>query len=799
MTKMATYNYNDKVKFILPADFIVKTEKNDEGEDVFNILAGEYEDNEGETRYSFRAGVTESIKEPDSTDSDATSEHRLEEIAEDLGTVKIKVADAPETYFCSKPLPFKLFGHVMKVFIGITLVRVSDLSEIMITSTKTLRDDDSDSNTKLYKNIYEVIKSVRVDGKKISLDNISPEIIQNVVESSFDEETTIREFTPDGIKRVPAEGFAEVTPNRSLYPHYESLRSMGGLDVPGVTVIVNGGGTEYSFNSLKEYSMSEDFTEDAKALFRRIVSKDTANYDLDRKAKAMQGLFHVNKNAFNPSRDRECELEEGLMHRAYMVSALRSFAWTLAAYCEDHDCTPENIDPDMPRRIAAFVEDQDWLNYDDVSYCTGLCSGSDLHGYFIPDSASQADRKRLLPSDEDFDRVKRMKASFPTYREILSEVHSLDALRADLAYIYPAIEILWNDLKKERDYNEQLTGNSADIVYAWCAFALAAKHPFFTEDGPTRCFFSQIDSRKYANYSTNNRASAAKPTAPTDAKTAAPKKPSASADFDIDSNNVLKKYRGNESSVEIPGGVTEIAEDAFFANKTITSVVIPEGVREIGAGAFWLCDNLKKVVLPSTVIKLCENAFNSTSIASIVIPGGCEKIGADCFTSCKLLTDIYVPASVCDIEDDAFCTFNESTVIHTAKGSRAETFANENSVSVDYASPKSAPSAAADHIQNRSVTNTTTNSDSIDQSAPAKKEGCYIATAVYGSYDAPEVMTLRRFRDETLRNSVFGRWFIRVYYRLSPPIADKLKNATQVNRFVRRILDKFVEKLNRKQ
>ncbi len=31
-----------------------------------------------------------------------------------------------------------------------------------------------------------------------------------------------------------------------------------------------------------------------------------------------------------------------------------------------------------------------------------------------------------------------------------------------------------------------------------------------------------------------------------------------------------------------------------------------------------------------------------------------------------------------------------------------------------------------------------------------KKNGCYIATCVYGSYDCPEVWTLRRFRDDVL-------------------------------------------------
>lgn len=78
-------------------------------------------------------------------------------------------------------------------------------------------------------------------------------------------------------------------------------------------------------------------------------------------------------------------------------------------------------------------------------------------------------------------------------------------------------------------------------------------------------------------------------------------------------------------------------------------------------------------------------------------------------------------------------------------------------------------------------------------------EGCYIATAVYGSYDAPQVMTLRKFRDETLRTTAPGRWFIRTYYRLSPPVAEKLKNAKHINAFVRKLLDKWVERLNRRE
>ena len=78
-------------------------------------------------------------------------------------------------------------------------------------------------------------------------------------------------------------------------------------------------------------------------------------------------------------------------------------------------------------------------------------------------------------------------------------------------------------------------------------------------------------------------------------------------------------------------------------------------------------------------------------------------------------------------------------------------------------------------------------------------DGCYIATAVYGSYNAPEVLELRRFRDEVLRSHWWGRVFIKAYYALSPSVADKLKDANGINSFVRNQLNRFVEYLHNKQ
>lgn len=73
-------------------------------------------------------------------------------------------------------------------------------------------------------------------------------------------------------------------------------------------------------------------------------------------------------------------------------------------------------------------------------------------------------------------------------------------------------------------------------------------------------------------------------------------------------------------------------------------------------------------------------------------------------------------------------------------------------------------------------------------SESSKKSGCFIATAAYGSPDAPEVAFLREFRDRILTTTPIGRTFIDFYYRTSPPIARLLSRTTTGRVFVRALL-----------
>lgn len=74
--------------------------------------------------------------------------------------------------------------------------------------------------------------------------------------------------------------------------------------------------------------------------------------------------------------------------------------------------------------------------------------------------------------------------------------------------------------------------------------------------------------------------------------------------------------------------------------------------------------------------------------------------------------------------------------------------------------------------------------------------GCYVATAVYGSYDCPQVWTLRRYRDYTLAETWYGRAFVRAYYTISPTFVKWFGHTEWFKKMWKGKLDRMVANLN---
>jgi hypothetical protein len=79
------------------------------------------------------------------------------------------------------------------------------------------------------------------------------------------------------------------------------------------------------------------------------------------------------------------------------------------------------------------------------------------------------------------------------------------------------------------------------------------------------------------------------------------------------------------------------------------------------------------------------------------------------------------------------------------------------------------------------------------QSSNSGGGACYIATMAYGDYNHPQVVELRRFRDDFLSKTIIGRGFIKVYYKYSPSLVEKLRYNQKINIMIRKGLDQFIK------
>lgn len=69
---------------------------------------------------------------------------------------------------------------------------------------------------------------------------------------------------------------------------------------------------------------------------------------------------------------------------------------------------------------------------------------------------------------------------------------------------------------------------------------------------------------------------------------------------------------------------------------------------------------------------------------------------------------------------------------------------------------------------------------------------CFVATAAYGTPFHADISALRYWRDNTLLKSLYGRMFVRGYYRLSPPIAGIIEKSELARKATRALLRPFV-------
>lgn len=146
-------------------------------------------------------------------------------------------------------------------------------------------------------------------------------------------------------------------------------------------------------------------------------------------------------------------------------------------------------------------------------------------------------------------------------------------------------------------------------------------------------------------------------------------------DYQID-NNVLVKYAGNNTMVEIPDGITQIGQSAFEGSKVV-KVIFPStvtkigdyafnnckeleyielqnSVKSIGYCAFKNCKKLEGISLPDSLSTINNSAFESSGLLKVALPSALTHIKGGVFYECRKLKSIVMPKGLKVIDGNAF-------------------------------------------------------------------------------------------------------------------------------------------------
>ena len=106
-------------------------------------------------------------------------------------------------------------------------------------------------------------------------------------------------------------------------------------------------------------------------------------------------------------------------------------------------------------------------------------------------------------------------------------------------------------------------------------------------------------------------------------------------------------YRKDIVRLELPEGLTNIGDLAFYDCENLTAAVIPNSVTAIGRFAFTNCKSMQLLTIGSGVRSIGEAAFSDCySLKLLELPSGLTSIGTKAFYRCESVTSVTVPSSV---------------------------------------------------------------------------------------------------------------------------------------------------------
>lgn len=209
----------------------------------------------------------------------------------------------------------------------------------------------------------------------------------------------------------------------------------------------------------------------------------------------------MDESKFDPYNDAEGLIRLGAFSHVRMFHALRSLSWMISRYTDWEDRSVKDISFEDLQAMGKLITKRNYLNYDGQTGYINLCNHYDWHVFYVPEKYMKSKYARnndlryltgkenrggntttFFMSGMGADQLRAMNRKNKIIGRNEETLESLEGLRKDLRALLPIMQTIHDHLLEGRDRSKKLEGPLADALTAWCALAIAAKEPFYSEE-----------------------------------------------------------------------------------------------------------------------------------------------------------------------------------------------------------------------------------------------------------------------------------------------------------------------------